>query len=355
MNGYVRRLMALGVCGMLASGVFAQSPGQPTSTTGRAPTLRQAVEQRVQQQGGQPVEVIDPQAAVNAGVAQTPEPPFAPLTEAEQKFLDQVLDVWEQRTAKITHYECEFVRWQYDSQPEAETIAKGVIKYMKPDKGLFRVDQLLAIAQRSPQPEYRVDPNNQFGEYWICDGQWVHILDRNNKKAERIELPPSMRGQGIYRSPLPFVFGVKATELKERYWMRPITPPAGDDSVWLEAWPKRADDAGNYSRVQIVLDRKDILPSALIVFLPNWDPATGKRPREVYEFKNRKDSIGLLDQVKQTLFRQEFINTKLPSDWNVIEQPYTPPQDAAVQGQGSPTFTPPSRVAQPGPTSPSIR
>ncbi|RMF37229.1 MAG: TIGR03009 domain-containing protein, partial [Planctomycetota bacterium] len=315
----LRSVALLALISSLAVSVSAQT----TPATGQSDSaLQTAVTQQVNQQGGRPVQVLSPEQAVGAGVAKTPQAPFGPLSEAEQNFLDQVLKIWEQRTDKITHYECDFVRWVYRDQPEPETIATGVLKYMKPDKGLFRVDQLQTIAQRSPKPEYRVDPANKYGEYWICDGEWVHILDRNNKKAERIQLPPSMRGQGIYRSPLPFVFGVKAAELKQRYWLRPITPPAGDDSVWLEAWPKRADDAGNYSRVQIVLDRKDILPAALIVFLPNWDPQNGKRPREVYEFKNRKDSIGLLDQVKQTLFRQEFINTDLPADWSVIEQPY---------------------------------
>ncbi len=78
-----------------------------------------------------------------------------------------------------------------------------------------------------------------------------------------------MRGNNIHLSPLPFLFGVKAKEIQDRYWVRPIAPPAGSQDVWLETYPKRPDDAGNYSRVQIILDKNEVLPKGLVVFMPN--------------------------------------------------------------------------------------
>lgn len=300
-----------------------------------------------QQQAGS-IPVVTPGAAVQQGMARVPQQPFPALSPQEQQYLDQVLDVWEKRTANIKRYECKFTHWEYDptQHPTAPSAIGegGTLKFMEPDKGLFKVDKIRRVASKASQPEYKADPRRTYGDYWICDGNWVHILDRNEKKANRIELPPAMRGKQIYQSPLPFLFGVKAAEIKQRYWIRTVKPPAGDDSVWLEAWPKRADDAGNYSRVQVVLDRKDIMPRALIVFLPNWRP--DQQHREIYEFTDRHEADGLWDAVKEKLFLQEFIQTKLPSDWNVIEEPYMPPQEAVVPGQGSPNSTQP-RVAQP--------
>ncbi len=293
---------------------------------------------------------MNPAQAVQQGVARVPQQPFPPLSAQDQAYVNEVLRVWETRTEKVKRYECKFIRWHFDPRvhPTAHSsIAQGELKFMDPDKGLFKVDQVKSISAKGSTPEYLVDSSQPFGEYWVCDGDWVHILDRNEKKANRIQLPPQMRGKQIHLSPLPFLFGVKASDIQQRYWIRSVPPPAGDDSVWLEAWPKRADDAGNYSRVQVVLHRQEILPRALIVFLPNW--RNDQPHRQVYEFTDRQDTAGFWDAVKENVFRQAFIPTKLPADWNVIEEPYIPPQPSAAAGPGA------GRVAQPATTVPQIR
>lgn len=76
------------------------------------------------------------------------------------------------------------------------------------------------------------------------------------------------------------------------------------------------DDAGNYSRVQVVLDKVDVLPKMLIVFLPNWEAQFPHR--EVYEFNEGKKEWNLLDAMKQKIFMKEFIETNLPATWQVI-------------------------------------
>ena len=64
-------------------------------------TLQQAVEQAVQENGGKPVQVMTPEQARAAGIAQLQgERPFPPLQPQEQAYLDQVLSVWQQRTEK---------------------------------------------------------------------------------------------------------------------------------------------------------------------------------------------------------------------------------------------------------------
>jgi TIGR03009 family protein len=283
--------------------------------------------------------------AVQAGVAQVAQQPFPPLDATKQQFLDSVLQVWEQRTADVQRYQCNFVRFQYDPTIDPNnpaTVDKGILKFAAPDKGLFRIDERQSISKKGAQPEYL--PSKQQGEYWICDGEYVHILDRNEEKATKIQLPPQMRGQAIYRSPLPFLFGVKADEVKQRYWIQPVNPPQGSSDVWLEAYPKRADDEGNYSRVQVVLDRTDVLPKALIVFLPNF---RAEQPhREIYEFNERQTDWSFLNALKQKLFMEEFIPTKLPSSWQVIVEPYIEPQDPAQPAPANSNLTP-DRTAQP--------
>lgn len=329
-----------------------QQPAQQQQFTQQQFAQQQLGQQLGQQQPGQQPAAGQPnnapvdRAALAAQLEQTlalqqaelaarlSKMPFEPLNAAQQDYLDKVLNVWETNTAKIQRYQCNFKRWIFDptqntgNDPSAR--GEGAIRFMQPDKGLFRVDKLEFYAGRDDKQTaiYRENARQKLGEYWLCDGEYVHILDRNDKKCLKVELPPEMRGNQIHLSPLPFLFGVKANEIKERYWVRPIAPPAGSRDVVLETFPKRPDDAGNYSRVQIVLDAVDVLPKTLVVFLPNFRP--DQPHREVYEFTERDKDWTMLDQMKDKLFREEFIPKTLEKDWEIVVEPYLAPQ---AQGQ----------------------
>lgn len=281
------------------------------------------------------------QQAANTAAGVAPNPPFPPLAPQLQQYLDQVLSVWQQETSKIERLRCEFNRFQYDPALNASghySVASGELKYMSPDKGLFRIDDLRFFVgmDANNKPMFEVNKRSEFGEYWICDGVYVQILDRNEKKCTKIELPPNMRGKQIYMSPLPFLFGVNAVEIKSRFWLQPLELPAGrNNEVWIEAWPKTSADAQNYSRVQVVLDASEVLPKGLIVFLPNSRP--GAETKEIYDFvKREKNPISL------NPFSQGFIPERLPKDWKVIVEPFQaqPPAQPAAPGAQP-------RVAQP--------
>ena len=78
--------------------------------------------------------------------------PFEPLNAAQQDYLDKVLNVWEMNTAKIQRYQCNFKRWVFDPSQNAgndpTARGEGAIRFMQPDKGLFRVDKLEFFAGR---------------------------------------------------------------------------------------------------------------------------------------------------------------------------------------------------------------
>lgn len=314
-----------------------QRTASATNGVGNSPIDRLAMEQQL--------------AAQQAELAkQLLQSPFPNLTQPQQQYLDQVLNVWEQSTKKIERYQCNFKRWIYDpaqnTGEDAAAKGEGVIRFMQPDKGLFKVEKVEFFSGRDDKQvaTYRENERQKFGEYWLCDGDYVHILDRNDKKCLKVQLPPHMRGQQIHLSPLPFLFGVKAEEIKSRYWVRPIAPPQGSKDVWIETYPKRPDDAGNYSRVQIVLDANEVLPKALIVFLPNW--RADQQHREVYEFTERDKDWNMLDQMKAKLFREEFIPQALPKDWQIVVEPYIQDDEAPAQSAGN--TQPPRQPNQPG-------
>ena len=44
------------------------------------------------------------------------------------------------------------------------------------------------------------------------------------KKLKVHPLPKEMQGEAIADGPVPFIFGAKADKMKQRYWIRDVTP-----------------------------------------------------------------------------------------------------------------------------------
>src|SRR5208337_2369977 len=97
-------------------------------------------------------------------------------------------------------------------------------------------------------------------------------------------MPPELQGRGIGDGPLPFVFGVEAEKLKQRYFMRIITPRDAQNEVWLEAYPRYQQQAAEFWKVEVILKisntNRALLPFAIQVFSPN------RKDRTVYQLQN---------------------------------------------------------------------
>ena len=325
----------------------AQGVGQPVQNLGQPlPGNGQPLQgiglpgQNLGQAFGQPAQGDEQQNLEPApNTLVLPQAPFPPMDPPLQKYLDDVLGYWEKSTSDIQRYSCSFKRWQFDpAQTKADfhyTYGEGIIRYAAPDKGLFKVETLLTYTTKDAAgaPQFKVFPN-VYGEWWICDGQKVHNFDRTEKLVRQISLPPEMQGKAIYSSPLPFFFGVEAAKIKERYWIHPLPPPTGTDGkqrndlIHLEAFPKYQADAANYQKVQILIDQREFLPAAIIIFDRAWSE---KFPaREHFEFNDRQKNFKFGDKIKESLFSQEFIPMQPPKDWKIIEDQV--PSNQAIPG-----------------------
>ena len=287
--------------------------------------------------------------------------PFPELTPVEQQTIDQILAYWEQETAKIERFSCDFSRWEFDSQaPGVQELARqlgrgditvaasrGVVRFQKPDRGLFKTEvytKMTGAVSKDRQVELKVDPNNS-GEWVVCDGKFVWDYDRKEKIRTKLELPPDMQGLGIMNSPLPFLFGVKAEEIKARYWVRAISPGTEngrpvENKYAVEAYPKYPVDAVNYHHVQIVLDRDMFLPELMVLYMPEWsDQAVNANgvviePRDkrmVYQFANRQINSNIFQKLSESLFQRDFIPIDPGAGWKTNEIPYLPAQPAQPQ------------------------
>ncbi len=131
------------------------APGNDDAQTDWQGSSRQAPQGNVSRQA------IPPQ---QGGAQQRPIEALAPfrLTPEQQQHVDTILVDWERTSSAVKTYKCEFTRWEYDAvfgpKNDASVISTGEIRYMAPDKGLFKVTkaehavvQPPAKARRPPQ------------------------------------------------------------------------------------------------------------------------------------------------------------------------------------------------------------
>ena len=187
--------------------------------------------------------------------------------------------------------------------------------YSAPDKGLFEVRSIknkVGPSQPGGEPQWKEAPEG-FREHWICDGQSIFEFDHSNKQLKQRMLPPEMRGQQITEGPLPFLFGAKAEEIKNRFWIRVITPKDKTGEFWLEAWPKGHADAANFTKMHVILAEEDFLPKGMVLFHRNNFQTT-------FKFENRETNWNILAQ-QLIPFINHFFNPRVPAGWTKVVEP----------------------------------
>ncbi len=245
-----------------------------------------------------------------------PQAPFV-LSPPEAKALENLLTDWEKRNKEIHVLESDFYRWKYDAvfgngnPPPPE---KGILKFAAPDKGLMKIEAK--------------DPKQS--EQWVCDGKSIYHFDYPAKLVTEYVMPPELQGKGIGDGPLPFVFGIEAQKLKQRYFMRIITPRNVQNEVWLEAYPRYQQQAAEFSRVEVILQisgpTKALLPYAIQVFSPNGKDHT------VYQLQNPSINPSILREV----LAGHWWEPSIPYDWK--KKTELPPQP--VQARLNPAMPP---------------
>ncbi len=324
--------------------LFGQSnlPQQGTSQAGSNQQNFQTHEGSLQDSRGNERRVIhDPglaQAAMDQLMAGNFEPLMPrgfPLDAANQQWVDQLLQVWEQSSDQVRSYRCDFKRWHYmpnvlawrdpnTNKLAARMITVGTIRYANPDRGRYDIDEVWhfnAPEQADGDPKYDRNPDKNAlpleRETWICDGKAIYEFDYINKRLNEHRLPPEMQGEGLKNSPLPFVFGAKADDLSSRFWIRPMVPEGLPEGYYMiEAFPKTATDARAYSKIQIVLSSEPFLPVRVELFSVSYDIRNNPESM-VLVFENRKinDPRDMIQKVISEIFSRPLT----PVGWERFE------------------------------------
>jgi TIGR03009 family protein len=321
MRGYVGLGLWIIVGGMAATATAQNPPAQPSVYDRPAvqtqdpapPQWPRPVEPVLQRRAAsQPPAEMKPgpqpppgQPGMGPGPQQPPAPPFQ-LTPEQQADVDRVLRSWEQYSARVKRFECQFTRFEYDGvfgDPNRPREDQGEVKYAAPDKAMFRI---LGDAQ------------NVRPEHWICDGKSIFQYDFSKKQIVEYKLPPEMQGSAIADGPVPFLFGAKAERLKQRYFLRVIAEQSNNSEVWLQAFPRTQEEAKNFHHAEVILAVEQMLPNAIQLHQPNG------KSRTVYRFNSPR--VNPIDPIRQldsmNLFNSNPFRPNLPGrDWTrVVEE-----------------------------------
>lgn len=263
-------------------------------------------------------------------VAPAPVPAQAPegfqLNQLQDAMLNQVLDAWQLESAKVNTFKCSFERWEYNAfspkvNNEVAPLNKcaGELSYNRPDKGSFQITEVRVFKTAPPAPGQAPDAPvtgdwikqpEAIGEHWVCDGKSIFEYRHQDKHLVERPIPPQLQGQAIVDGPLPFLFGAEAKKLKARYWMR-IEEQGNKQEIWLTALPRFQAQAADYSRVEVILDRVQLLPKAMRVKMPDGS-------LHLYMFDIANASINARLAIFAALFQKPLV----PFGWkHVVEQP----------------------------------
>lgn len=282
-------------------------------------------------------------------------PPGFPLSAEHQEYVDGILQYWETSSSQIQRLKCSFNRWSYDSsvcnyqdprtgRMVAYEIAGGELQFQDPDKAYISVERKrLAVPPSAGSPELTwkdldAAEMDLQKERYVCSGDAIYMFDFAGKQLIKQNLPPELRGNGIKGTPLPFLFGAKADDLKARYWIRPMETPPGVEKQWyLEIYPKYVQDAENYSVARIVLAGDEFMPKSVQLFSPDFNPQElrladgGTMPAvikyQVYEFQDHDVNFTLNKLLN--LWRDAF-QPRTPSGWRLVEKQMADQQAAAA-------------------------
>jgi TIGR03009 family protein len=258
-------------------------------------------------------------------LAQAPAPDGFALNQLQEAMLDNVLNAWQLESAKINTFKCSFERWEYNAfspkvNNEVAPLNKcsGELSYNRPDKGSFQITEVRAFkttppaAGQAPDAPVTGDWVKQpeaIGEHWVCDGKSIFEYRHQDKHLVERPIPKELQGQAIVDGPLPFLFGAEAKKLKARYWMR-IEDQDNKDAIYLTALPKFQAQAADYSKVEVILDRKQLLPKAMQVTMPD-------NSRHMYMFDIANAAVNSRLAIFATLFQRPRV---WPGWKHVVEQ-----------------------------------
>lgn len=222
-------------------------------------------------------------------------PPFE-LTPEEMENLNTFLAKWENFSKDIKRVSCEVHVREFDGgvfhqdrkTPMAHTW--GIFRFIFPNKLFYHVRGEFVYLGNGPNGEPKSEWKPSSNETKIVyDGKSFTQYDYKKKVATVFPIPEEEQNQDLsLDGPFPLFFIANADRLKEKFYLKIVTPAeAVSRDVWIEAYPRYADDAQEYQKLILLMRLTDLQPYFLRKMNPN-----GKSHSDL-EFQNVAINKGL--------------------------------------------------------------
>jgi TIGR03009 family protein len=176
----------------------------------------------------------------------------------------KTLQTWEQESGKVTKIRGEFKRIEYDKIMATATCAKGTYFYESPDKGRmdFLPDETVA-GKKAKKRDLEFTCQADQTKTWICNGKEILAIDLTKKEYDRLEIPAEFQGRNISEGPLPFLFGMSAAKMEQRYVLAFGAMHDPNKTIHIVAYPKHPQEQREYRVAEVLLDPKTYYPMAV--------------------------------------------------------------------------------------------
>jgi TIGR03009 family protein len=212
--------------------------------------------------------------------SQAPEGAALQIEKGINPDLLKLLQTWQLRSGQVARIKGEFKRYEYDSVFQTCKCATGNYWYQAPDKG--RMDFTPDDSVKADPPKQVKLPGNAAvftlepaqAQQWICNGDAVLDIDVINKQYNRVEIPPQYRGKNISDGPLPFIFGMDAQKMQDRYILSTGSLHDPQKLIHIIAIPKQPAEQREYRVAEVLLDPADYLPKGVRLQDPTGNKLT---------------------------------------------------------------------------------
>jgi TIGR03009 family protein len=254
-----------------------------------------------------------------------PRPDEVPSQAQTPPELIPILDNWERKSAAVQRVHAEFQRYEYDYVFMIEKRSVGEYWFESPDKGRidFNPDENLPEPPQNQHPSGKVFTVQSDGhKVWVCTGKEILDIDVPNRTYNKVEIPEQYQGERITDGPLPFLFGMKADKVKERYLLQVGSMHDPNQRLHIIAYPLLPHLRREFQRAEVLLDPQSYTPTAVKLKDPSGNKET------VYVFGEHKKVSAF-----STLWGGKPWNVNLRG-YKLMEEFKSPPEGTREGNQG---------------------
>lgn len=238
-----------------------------------AQTARQTAQAQTNPAQNAPAQNVPGQGAPSGGYvggeissAIIPAPETYKPTEEELNQLNDFLVRWEEFGKNVKRVSCEVHMREFDSvlqqnskRPVAHTW--GQFRFISPNKLMYHIRGEFVYSDEKPEGEWKEGQNE-----WMIVLNSKEFIQYDYKNKKVVVFPVASEEQDMDltmdNGQFPLFFVAKADSLKDRFYMRIITPANKQkDEVWIEAFPRYARDAQQFRSITVILGLKDLQPT----------------------------------------------------------------------------------------------